>query len=277
MAARVEIRDMPLGVFDSGIGGLTVLAELRRALPGESFIYLGDTARVPYGNRSEHTVVRYARMACSFLAGRGIKALVVACNTVSAVALDLLRVEFDMPVIGVIDPPAREACRLVPGGKIGVLGTRRTISSRAYDRAVKRADSRCEIFSSPAPLFVPLAEEGWVEGEVPGLVARRYLSPLVARSLDVLVLGCTHYPLLIPVLERTLLAISGRRVPIVDSARSVAAHTASFLGERDMCGSSSAPASIRFHVTDNPAAFVDVGSRFLGDALDESSVELVDL
>lgn len=277
MEERSDTRDLPVGVFDSGIGGLTVLRQLRRALPHESFAYLGDTARVPYGNRSESTVVRYARMACSFLTGRGIKALIVACNTVSAVALDMLRVEFDIPVLGVIDPPARAACRLRPAGRIGVLGTRRTVTSGAYDRAVKRADSRCEVISSPAPLFVPLAEEGWLGGEVPRLVARQYLEPLVERSIDALVLGCTHYPLLIPVLEESLAAVSSHEVPVIDSAGSVADEAASFLAERGLGRPAAGRPELRFHVTDNTRSFARVGRRFLGDDLDPGAVELVDL
>ncbi|MBW2261047.1 MAG: glutamate racemase [Deltaproteobacteria bacterium] len=277
MGDERDTRSLPVGVFDSGIGGLTVLRQLRQALPRESFVYLGDTARVPYGNRSEHTVVRYARMACSFLTGRGIKVLVVACNTVSAVALDMLRVEFDIPVLGVIDPPARAACRLRPAGRIGVLGTRRTVSSGAYDRAVKRADSRCEVSSSPAPLFVPLAEEGWLEGEVPSLVARQYLAPLVERSVDALVLGCTHYPLLIPVLESSLASLATKEVPIIDSAGSVASEASAFLVQRGLGRPAGGHSDLRFYVTDNPESFTRVGRRFLGDDLDPRAVELVDL
>jgi glutamate racemase len=277
MSTTRDTRRLPLGVFDSGIGGLTVLRELHGALPGESFLYLGDTARVPYGNRSEHTVVRYARMACGFLTGRGIKALIVACNTVSAVALDILRVEFDLPVLGVIDPPAKAACRARPGGRIGVLGTRRTIESGAYEKAVRKADSRCEVFSAGAPLFVPLAEEGWVGGEVPELVARQYLAPIVAKRIDALVLGCTHYPLLIPVLGKVLADLAGGDVPIIDSAGSVAAEAADFLEQRGLSRPRDDPPSTMFHVTDNPAAFTEVGRRFLGAELDARAVELVDL
>ena len=270
-------RTRPIGVFDSGIGGLTVLRELRRTLPGESFAYLGDTARVPYGNRGEDTIVRYARMACAFLDRRGMKALVVACNTVSSVALDVLRVEFDMPVLGVIDPPAREAARVAPGGRIGVLGTRRTVNSGAYDRAVKTADSRCEVYSEAAPLLVPLVEEGWTDGVVPEEVARRYLAPLVEKRIDALILGCTHYPLLAPLVGRALFGLAGREIPIVDSAGSVAREAARFLAERDLERPASGPPAISFHVTDNPDSFADVGGRFLGTELDRDQVELVDL
>ncbi len=266
-----------IGVFDSGIGGLTVLRELRRSLPGESFLYLGDTARVPYGNRGEDTVIRYARMASAFLQRRGIKSLVVACNTVSSVALDMVRVEFDIPVLGVIDPPARAACLLRPGGRIGVLGTRRTVMSGAYDRAVQSTDSRCEVHSSAAPLLVPLVEEGWTDGDVPAMVARKYLRPLVDRGIEALILGCTHYPLLSPLIARVLGELAGREVPIVDSAGSVAVETARFLAERDLLRPASEPPSIRFHVTDNPVSFVEVGRRFLGEDLDRNLVELVDL
>ncbi len=269
--------DLPIGVFDSGIGGLTVLKELRRSLPQESFLYLGDTARVPYGNRSPQTVIRYARMACGLLHSRGVKALVVACNTVSSVALDLIRVEFDVPVLGVIDPPARAAALQAPGGRVGVLGTRRTIASGAYERAITQADSRCEVVSCVAPLFVPLAEEGWLAGDVPEMVARRYLEPLTARGVDVLLLGCTHYPLLVPTLTRVLATVASREVPIVDSAESVAREAAAFLSERGLARPDGATGCTRFCVTDNPASFVDVGRRFLGGDLDEKDVELVDL
>ena len=270
-------RDLPIGVFDSGIGGLTVLGALRHSLPGEGFLYLGDTARVPYGNRSADTVIRYARMACGLLQCRGIKALVVACNTVSAVALDLLRVEYDIPLLGVIDPPARAACDQAPGGRIGVLGTRRTITSGAYERAILRVDSRCEVVSAVAPLFVPLAEEGWLTGEVPEAVAREYLAPLTSRGIDALLLGCTHYPLLVPTLQKVLHELTGKQVPIVDSAASVAREASSFLTQRGLARDAGEEAPTLFHVTDNPAAFADVGGRFLGEELLEQDVELVDL
>jgi glutamate racemase len=276
MMDQTPLNDLPVGVFDSGIGGLTVLRELRLCLPNESFVYLGDTARVPYGNRSANTVIRYARMACGLLTSGGIKALIVACNTVSAVALDIIRVEYDLPVLGVIDPPARAACEVAPAGRIGVLGTRRTITSGAYERAIKQADSRCEVYSSIAPMFVPLAEEGWVTGDVPELVARRYLEPLTSRGIDALLLGCTHYPLLVPTLKVTLRDLTGRDVPIVDSAASVARETAAFLGERGLARGNAA-GCVRFHVTDNPEAFAEVGSRFLRDDLSATDVQLVDL
>jgi glutamate racemase len=269
--------NLPLGVFDSGIGGLTVLRELARALPRESFLYLGDTARVPYGNRSSDTVIRYARMACGLLTGRGIKALVVACNTVSAVALDLLRVEFDLPILGVIDPPARAACREAPGGRIGVMGTRRTVTSGAYERAIHKADSRCEVISTVAPLLVPLAEEGWTSGRVPELVSREYLAPLAARRIDALLLGCTHYPLLVPALGAALEDLTGGQVPIVDSAASVAAETAAFVTERALACDAGAQGRLRFLVTDDPEAFSGVGRRFLGRDLPAGDVEVVDL
>jgi glutamate racemase len=196
--------DAPLGVFDSGLGGLTVVRALRAAAPSERIVYLGDTARVPYGTRSPDTVVRYARSCARVLTARGVKALVVACNTVSAVALEMLRAELDLPVLGVIEPGARAAlaaAESTPGGegdahRIGVLGTPGTIASGAYPRAVSRLSTRYEVVAQAAPLLVPLVEEGWVEGDVPRLAIRRYVEPLVRARVRVIVLGCTHYPAL---------------------------------------------------------------------------------
>jgi glutamate racemase len=194
----------PLGVFDSGLGGLTVARALLQALPHERIIYLGDTARVPYGTRSAQTVVRYARGCSELLLERGVKGIVVACNTVSAVAIESLRAEFDLPIIGVIEPGARAALAAVTAlpktntktPKIGVLGTTGTVASGAYPRAVGQLSTRYEVVALPAPLLVPLTEEGWIEGEVPRLVVRRYVEPLIAAGASVIVLGCTHFPLL---------------------------------------------------------------------------------
>src|SRR5262245_60454246 len=198
----------PLGVFDSGLGGLTVVRSLARTLPHERIVYLGDTARVPYGTRSAETVIRYARGCARVLVERGIKALVVACNTVSAVALEMLRAELDLPVVGVVEPGARAAVRAAEAlgrehslsvpPRIGVLGTVGTISSGAYLRAVAQISTRLEVIGRAAPLLVPLVEEGWLDGDVPLLAVRRYLEPLVAGGARVLVLGCTHYPLIKP-------------------------------------------------------------------------------
>jgi glutamate racemase len=215
-------REAPLGVFDSGLGGLTVVRALRARCPNEDIVYLGDTARVPYGTRSAETVVRYALGCARVLLARRVKAIVVACNTVSAVALEMLRVELDRPVLGVILPGARAAVAAARGGAVGVLGTTGTISSGAYPRAVASLSTRTEVLGQAAPLLVSLAEEGWVEGEVPRLVSRRYLEPLIGAGAQCVVLGCTHFPLLQGVIEAEAALLAGASVPIVDSARATA-------------------------------------------------------
>jgi glutamate racemase len=264
----------PLGVFDSGLGGLTVVRALRHRLPNESIVYLGDNARVPYGTRSAATVVRYALGCSRLLVARGVKAIVVACNTVSAVALDVLRAELDLPVLGVIEPGARAAVASARGGTVGVIGTAATIGSGAYPRAVASVSTRIEVVSQPAPLLVPLAEEGWLEGQVPQLVAQRYLEPVIRSGARVVLLGCTHYPLLASVIQQEADRLAGEHVDIVDSATTMADSVADFLGERGLL----APAQQRtldVLVTDMPKSFEMVAKRFLGGDL--GRVQQVDL
>lgn len=277
--------DAPLGVFDSGLGGLTVVRSLLDRLPRESIVYFGDTARVPYGTRSRDTVVRYARGCSKVLLDRGVKAIVVACNTVSSVALELLRAEIDLPLLGVIDPGAAAAVRaaeeLSRQGhtgplRIGVLGTAGTIASGAYSRAVARLTTRYEVVGRAAPLLVPLVEEGWVNGEVPTLAVRRYLEPLIAEGAEVVVLGCTHYPLLKSVITQEAEALAGRRLPIVDSAVATAdAVRESIHEERIAPGRPGTGARLRILVSDLPQSFAQVAGRFL--AGDVPEVEQIDL
>ena len=264
--------DRPLGVFDSGLGGLTVARALLDALPEERILYLGDTARVPYGSRSAKTVIRYARGCARVLTARGVKALVVACNTVSAVALDMLRAELDLPVIGVVDPGAVAAVHaaeaLSSAGRatrIGVLGTQGTVASGAYPRAVGRLSTRIEVIAQAAPLLVPLVEEGWIEGVVPDVVVRRYVEPLIAAGAGVLLLGCTHYPLLRATIERVASELAGRPVVVVDSAKATAAVVRELLAEGRIPRSRSA-AEPRLEVlaTDVPGSFSEVARRLLG-------------
>src|SRR3989304_2334163 len=186
----------PIGIFDSGIGGLTVVREILRRLPDENFIYLGDTARVPYGTKSSQTVMKYSQSNSKFLISKGIKLLVVACNTASAVALPSLRWDFEIPIIGVIEPGARKAVRITKTGKVGVIGTPSTIKSNAYKKAMENIAPEVKVYSKACPLFVPLAEEGWTDGEIAELTAKRDLEPLMESGIEVLILGCTHYPLL---------------------------------------------------------------------------------
>ena len=264
---RRPSRSAPLGVFDSGLGGLTVVRALRERLPAESIVYLGDTARVPYGTRSKDTVIKYALSCSKVLIGRGVKTIVVACNTVSAVALDVLRIELDLPVLGVIEPGARAAALAAGGDVIGVLGTAGTIASGAYPRAVAAASTRAEVIGQAAPLLVPLVEEGWIDGDVPRLAVRRYLEPILARGARVIVLGCTHYPLLREVIEREAEALAGRPVRIVDSARATADDVAAFLKDRGLLAEGSGKGDLELLVTDLPKTFADVASRFLGEAV----------
>lgn len=269
--------DAPLGVFDSGLGGLTVVRAIRARSPSENIVYLGDTARVPYGTRSPETVVRYAIGCASVLVKHGVKAIVVACNTVSAVALDMLRVELDLPVLGVIVPGARAAVKASGGAPIGVLGTTGTIASGAYPRAVASVSTRVEVIGQAAPLFVALAEEGWVDGDVPELVARRYLTPLIEKGARTVVLGCTHFPLLQKPIERELRRLTGEALPVVDSAWATADEVRDFLAERGLTTSrpTSERGSLKLLVTDVPKSFREVASRFLGE--EAPSVEQIDL
>src|SRR5450432_2557532 len=277
----------PLGVFDSGLGGLTVARALLEALPSERIIYLGDTARVPYGTRSAQTVVRYARGCTELLIERGVKGIVVACNTVSAVAIDILRAELDLPVIGVIEPGARAALSAVTAlpkslgitPKIGVLGTTGMVASGAYPRAVGQLSTRYEVVAQAAPLVVPLAEEGWVEGDVPRLVVFRYLEPLITAGASVIVLGCTHFPLLKGLIAEAAAEFAGQPIPIVDSAEATAAVVLEWIADERLAPSESQGAPeqrLELLVTDLPASFSVVAGRFLGgDASHATQVDLV--
>ncbi len=251
-----------IGIFDSGIGGLTVLSELIRVLPEENTIYLGDKARVPYGIRSPETVTRYSFENTRFLLSQEIKMLVVACNTASAISLDAVKSEFPLPVIGVLEPGARAAAAATRSGRIGVIGTEATIASGAYERAIRAMLPRAEVTSIACPLFVPLAEEGWVDNDVAELVAGRYLSPFRGTGIDTLVLGCTHYPLLKPVISK----IMGSDITLIDSATETAAEVRSVLEKLNWKKAGSDEGVVRrYFVTDTPARFEKVGKLFLGE------------
>ena len=265
---------LPLGVFDSGLGGLTVVREIVAALPDERVLYLGDTARVPYGTRSASTVVRYAQACARALVDRGVKALVVACNTVSAVALDVLRAELDLPVLGVIEPGGRAAVAASRTLRIGVLATTGTIASGAYPRAVLGVSTRAEVFAYAAPLLVPLCEEGWIEGEVPRLAVRRYLEPLARADVEVIVLGCTHYPLLRDLIEAEARALLPN-VRVVDSAHATAVELEALLTERGLRAPSGQLGGIELLVTDRPRLFQQATARFLGGQ--PRDVQVIDL
>jgi glutamate racemase len=271
------VTEAPIGVFDSGLGGLTVVRAMQAQLPREHIVYLGDTARVPYGTRSAHTVQHYARACAARLSQHEIKFLVVACNTVSAVALDVLRAELSVPVLGVIEPGARAGAAASRGGRLGVIATAGTVQSGAYPRAVQQVDARVTVYMEAAPLLVPLVEEGWLEGEVPELVVRKYLRPLAAERIDALVLGCTHYPLLAELIARELAAQSGGQVPVVDSAHATAVELAQLLGESGLLNVGGEQGTLRMLVTDTPKRFSEVASRFLGRDLGDLDLTAIDL
>ena len=270
-----SVQDRPIGVFDSGMGGLTVMRALMARLPQESFVYLGDTARLPYGSKSADTVTRYAVQCAEAVAARGIKLLVVACNTASAVALPVLKSALaPIPVIGVIEPGAEAALAAAPSGRIAVIATEGTVNGGAYARAIHARNANARVTQRPCPLFVALAEEGLTHGTIPELVAKRYLEPLFAgtEKPECLVLGCTHFPVLSEVIARAV----GPDVALVDSAATTAEAVARLLAERGLAHTGAAKPP-RFLATDSPERFARVGQIFLGAKIDPNAVELVDL
>ncbi len=268
---RNDNRKAPIGVFDSGIGGLTVAKELIKTLPGEDIIYLGDTARVPYGTKSGRTVIAYSHSNTEFLVSKGVKLLVVACNTASSVSIPSLRAEFDIPVIGVIEPGAKKAVDVTRTGKIGVIGTPSTINSGAYKSAIEYLNPDIEVISKACPLFVPLADEGWVEGEIIERIAKEYLSPIKETGIDVLVLGCTHYPLL----KKTIQQIMSDEITLVDSARQTASQIKDVLNKENLLNENNSPSKREFYLTDVSDTFLSVAGRFLGEKIDK--IEMVDI
>jgi glutamate racemase len=255
--------DAPIGVFDSGIGGLTVVRAIHALLPRESTLYLGDTARVPYGSKSPETVRRYAREILAWLEERHVKAIVVACNTATAHALEELTAAARVPVIGVIEPGARAALAATRGGVIGVIGTAGTIRSGAYGRALRRIRPDVRVVEQPCPLFVPLVEEGWFDHPATRLVAEEYLAPLRAAGVDTIVLGCTHYPMLSALIGEVL----GPTVARIDSAQETARELASVLAERGLEAPAGQAVHHRWAATDDVARFASVGERFVGETL----------
>lgn len=249
----------PVGVFDSGIGGLTVLREVVRALPGQGIVFLGDTARVPYGSRGRDVIRRFALDLASFMTERDVQYMVAACNTISSTCLDELQDYVAVPVMGVVEPAVREAVRLTKTGRIGVIGTRATVGSGFYESELKLLQPDLDVLSTACPLFVPLAEEGMLDGEPTRLIAREYLRPLLGREIDVLILACTHYPLLRSVIQQ----IVGEGVQLIDSAAPTAAELALRLGDSEAV----ANPSYELYVTDAPERVNSVARLFFGDEL----------
>jgi glutamate racemase len=250
-------------VFDSGIGGLTVVRALARRLPHENIVYFGDTARVPYGPKSPRVVRDYAAQDVDFLVSQGVKMVVIACNTVSAVALDVVQKRAGVPVVGVIQPGASSAVATSARKRVGIIGTEATIGSSAYVHAIRQLDPSVQVFARACPLFVPLAEEGWVDHPATRMVAREYLFPLTQEKIDALILGCTHYPVLRAAIQQAV----GEDVALIDSGEATAGVVAERLAAEGLTNPSPDRPNLQFHVSDIPAKFAEVGERFLGHTM----------
>jgi glutamate racemase len=267
-AQREEPRNNPLGVFDSGIGGLTVAAALRELMPAENIFYIGDTARVPYGGKSQQTIERYAIEITSMLLMERAKMIVVACNTASALAIPKLEELLKVPVIGVIAPGARAAAAATRNGHVGVIGTRATVYSRAYETAIHAIDPEIRVTSQPCPMLVPLIEEGWLDDTITDQIIRRYLDKMVRADIDTLVLGCTHYPLLKDALQR----FAGPEITLVDSAHNCAAAVKKLLAKEDLAAEEGRLGKLDVALTDRSDGFLRVAEQAL--ALQVGDVQL---
>ena len=261
----------PIGVFDSGIGGLTVVKQMLSRLPNENIIYFGDTARVPYGSKSNDTVIEYSNQDARFLYNKNVKLIITACNTASSVALDSLRENFDIPIIGMIEPGAKYAIKKTENGKIGVIGTYATINNGAYSKELNNIDGRLDIFEKACPLFVPLAEEGWIDHKATKLIAEEYLEEFIKNSVDTLILGCTHYP----ILSKLIQEVMGEDVTLVDSGTAAYFEVENYLNGRGLRNDSSESGEHQYYVSDLPEKFKTIAERFLGTEIE--NLEKVEL
>lgn len=248
----------PIGIFDSGVGGLTVVDKVSRLLPNEKIIYFGDTARVPYGNKSRETVTRFSKEIIKFLLGFKVKLVIVACNTASSLSLDSLKRSFSVPIIGVINPGAEEALKATRTRRIGVIGTEATVSSNTYKRRIKSADKRCLVVQKACPLFVSLVENKWLNDDITLRIGKKYLKPLLGKKIDTLILGCTHYPLLKKVISK----IVGKKVKLIDSSAAVAMHAKSLLMRKGLLKNGKRQ-NARFFVSDDTKNFTRLAKAFL--------------
>jgi glutamate racemase len=254
----------PIGIFDSGIGGLTVFKAVRREVPGENIVYFGDTARVPYGTKSKETITRFSVDNVHFLEGFRVKMVIVACNTASSLSLEALQKKFPIPVVGVIEPGARAAIKATRKGRIGVIGTKSTIGSNAYETWLKKLDPAVQVYSGACPLFVPFVEEGWLEGDIVAKVAETYLKPFKEFGVDTLILGCTHYPLLTRVIQRVM----GPKVQLINSGDETAGEAKRLMKKLGIDNRSRDGGNeLRFFVSDEPEQFRTLGERFLGSPI----------
>ncbi len=255
--------DRPIGIFDSGIGGLTVVKEVVRLLPFENIVYFGDTARVPYGIKSKDTIIKFSLENTLFLLGHDVKVIVIACNTSSSLALPVIRKHFKIPIIGVIMPGAKEAVYATKNKKIGVIGTRATVNSGAYEQEVKKLDRGIKVYSQACPMFVPIVEEGWTQDDIAYKVAKKYLEPFKKKGIDTLVLGCTHYPLLKSAIQNVM----GPGVTLIDSAQQVALEVKHVLAQEGYLRKKRMKPAIEYFVSDEVAIFKNVAKKFLGKEL----------
>ncbi|MBZ4645145.1 MAG: glutamate racemase [Clostridia bacterium] len=262
----------PIGVFDSGLGGLTAVKELMRQLPEESIVYFGDTGRVPYGTRSNEIVTKYVFQDIRFLLNFDIKLIIIACGTASSIALEAVQKEFAIPIIGVVHSAAAQAAKISTNKKIGIIGTQGTINSNSYVRKINEIDPSIKTFSKACPLFVPLVENGYLDNEVARLVAKEYLEPLKQESVDTIIMGCTHYPLL----RKTIADIMGQQVSLVDPGAETARYVKEFLQEKDMLAEPGNKPEYRYFVSDSVESFSRLGSLFLEKEIIQS-VEKIDI
>ena len=252
----------PIGIFDSGVGGLTVTGRVMQVMENEKIVYFGDTARVPYGSKGKDTITRFSCQDVRFLLSQDVKAVIVACNTASSNSLDYLKSTFDVPVFGVVEPGAAEASKITKNKKIGIIATEATIRSGAYEKEIKKADSSIEVFSKACPLFVPLAEEGWCNNEIARLTAEKYLAPLLEKGVDTVILGCTHYPLL----RSCIQSVVGENVTLVDPAYETAVRVREYLNKNGMLREENTKAEHKFFVSDTTSMF----DRICSEALKEN-------
>ena len=258
------MKNKPIGVFDSGVGGLTVVAEILRQLPDEQVVYFGDVGRTPYGPRSKDIIIQFTRQDVAFLCEQDVKFIISACNSTSAVALETVAAENDIDMLGVIEPGARAAVESTTNGKVGIIGTQATIASNSYAKAIHNIDSLIKVFSLACPLFVPLAEEGYQDREATYFIARDYLKGLKDNDIDTLVLGCTHYPLM----KQTIQDVIGDEVKLIDSATATAREVSQYLDEKGLKRSSKESLEHKFYVSDVPDKFAAVAERFLGKRIE---------
>jgi len=250
----------PIGIFDSGIGGLTVVKQLLRFLPNENLVYFGDTARVPYGTKSEKLIKQYALEDAAFLNQFDIKLLVVACNSASATAVDLLKSTLSIPVTGVIDPGVNAALSKSRLNRIGVIGTTATVMSNAYHDSIFTLNDKIEVFGQPCPLLVPLVEEGWIDEEITRLTIRKYLDPMLSKNIDTLILGCTHFPVIKDTIQKEI----GPDIALIDSGEETAKFVRKMLKDLNLTRNKETQGQVEFYVSDIPGKFDEVGTRFLG-------------